>query len=438
VHSSLLRALRIVVRADSDPARQALFANLMRARPLVRLVFELHETMRGSWPSAALVAGYGLCTALRVALPRPRPLVVVAVHENARRAAARIASWVGDDDCAWVQTRLTLSGVWAARRLTVRHVRRGVRVLRAIDRRHGFLVACRAADAIAWYARGRAILGAGRPGAVLVSSDSNPEEIGFAGAARALGVPTVFVSHAYSTPLTPPLDFTLSILEGEAAVRARRQKGPIAGRVLLGGVEGDSAPLDVARFRRPHPVIGIFTPKAISWPTLAAIIDACRRHYHPRQVIIRWHPSMIEEPRLYYVLHDRSGVIESPRGAALDDVARQCDWVIADENSNVHLPVLKRGIPTVAVGHLGIYPDSRADQYGFVAHGIILPPLRSVTDVDGDDLAAFFDEAWCRRFREYDASYLRPGDALAAEIRVAVRELLGLEQPVRIEEGAQA
>ena len=42
--------------------------------------------------------------------------------------------------------------------------------------------------------------------------------------------------------------------------------------------------------------------------------------------------------------------------AALPDVARRCDWVIADENSNVHLPVLKLGIPTVVVKGLGLYP----------------------------------------------------------------------------------
>jgi hypothetical protein len=49
-----------------------------------------------------------------------------------------------------------------------------LRIIRAIDRRHGFLVACRAAAAIGWYARTRMILADHRPGAVLVSSDANP------------------------------------------------------------------------------------------------------------------------------------------------------------------------------------------------------------------------------------------------------------------------
>jgi hypothetical protein len=297
-------------------------------------------------------------------------------------------------------------------------------VIRAIDGRHGFLVSCRMADAIAWYSRAKAILGAHRPGAVLVSSDSNPEEVGFAGAARALKIPHVFVSHAYSTPFAPPLDFSLSILEGEAAVDARLQKGPIKGEVLLAGIEGESAPMDSERFRRPNPVIGIFTPKAISWPVMAATIEDCRRLFSARQIVIRWHPNMLEPPRLDRVLQDLSGIVESPGTALLSDVARQCDWVIADENSNVHLPVLKLGIPTIAMKGLGLYPESRADLYGFAAGGVVYPPVRSVRDVQAEALVAFFSEGWPARFRQYDASYLRPCDAIGSEVRGAILGLM--------------
>lgn len=423
----LLRVLRIVIRADSDPARQALFANLMQSRPWVRLAYRLHERLRGRWGSALLVGCFGLASFLSVAPARNRGARVLAVaeYENARRHVARVSSWIGPADCGVVRTGFrSLLGPSALRGLAVLLWRgrliKVLRTVRAIDRRHGFLVSCRAASAIAWYARAKAILGAHRPGAVLVSSDSNPEEVGFAGAARALAIPQVFVSHAYPTPLSPPLDFSLSILEGEAAVLARRRKGPIKGDILLAGVEGDSAPLDPRRFTRTNPVIGIFTSKALSWPTLAAIIDDCRRHFHARQVVIRWHPSMIEPARLVRFVDDLSGVVVSPRTAPLSEVARQCDWVIADENSNVHLPVLKLGIPTVAVKRLGIYPESRSDQYGFVANRIVFPPVTSVRDIQADALLAFFSESWPGRFEQYDASYLRPWGTIGSEVRRAI------------------
>ena len=98
--------------------------------------------------------------------------------------------------------------------------------------------------------------------------------------------------------------------------------------------------------------------------------------------------------------------------------------MVADENSGVHLPVLKLGIPTVAVRNLGPYPESRSDLHGFVANGIIFPPVSSIRDVQADALAAFFSEGWAARFGRYDASYLRPQTMIGSEVRHAVRRLL--------------
>ena len=420
----------MVIRADSDPARQALFANLMQSRAAVRLAFGAHERLQGRWAGALLVSGFGIAAFLTIARPRTRGarLLGVARHENALRQVRRIFSWVGDAECALVPTgaRAVASASTVLAFLALLGPVRAARVLRIIrrvDLRFGFLVACRVAAALAWYARSLAILRSDPPGAVLVSSDSNPEELGFVAAARRLGVPQVFVSHAYPTPLSPPLDFTLSILEGEAAVNARARKGPIKGAVLLAGVEGEPAPLDPRRLETRHPVVGVFTSKALSWPTLATIIDDCRRHLLAREVIIRWHPSMLETPHLTRVLPDVSGVVESARSASLADVARRCDWVIADENSNVHLPVLKLGVPTVPVKHLGVYPESRADQYGFVARGVVPHPVASVRQIDIPTLVSFFSGSWAERFEQYDAAYLRPTEAVAADVRHAILQL---------------
>ena len=259
--------------ADSDPVRQALFANLKQSRAAVRLAFRLHKHLAGSSAGALFVSSYGLAFYLAIAPPHRRaPVVTVAGQANARRQIARLAAWLGPGQCEAV--RAGLRRMLSPRLLglllpsSTSGFRRALRVIRTIDRRHGFLVSGRVACALAWYARGKAILQTQPPAAVAVSSDSNPEEVGFAAAARALGIPTVFISHAYPTPFSPPLDFSLSILGGDAEVRARRKRGAIRGDVLLAGVEGESAPLDPARVRRPNPVIGIFTPKAVSWPKL--------------------------------------------------------------------------------------------------------------------------------------------------------------------------
>ena len=428
---ALLRAIRIIIRADSDPVRQALFGNLKQSRLPVRLAYGLRERLGRTWASAVLVSCYGLAFFLSIAPPRSRGvrIMTLARHANARRQVDRLVSWLGPDECGPVETRLRAPGVPSslAGRAPFSSLARflsAFRIVRAIDGRYGFLVSCRVASVLAWHARARAIFGAQRPEAIVVSSDSNPEEVGFASAACALGVPTIFISHAYPTPFSPPLDFSLSILEGEAAVQARRHKGPIKGEILLAGLEGDSAPLDPRRFESVHPVIGLFTPKAVSWPKLTAVIADCRQRFRARQIVIRWHPSMLEPPRIARFLEDLSGIVESPRTATLPEVARQCDWVVADENSSVHLPVLKLGIPTIAVKNMGLYPETRADLYGFVANEVIFPPVSSICDVPPDAFIAFFSAGWPVRFQQYDASYLRPQGVIGHEVRRAIWRLV--------------
>ena len=426
----LLQAVRTVVRADSDPARQALFAHVVRSRRLVRLVLRVHDQFAGTWASAVLISGYGAAAFFSVAPPSSRRarLLAVAGHENARRQIARVFGWVNASDCDWLRTQpgvafgsalMQCAGLLRPRRLV-----RVLRIIRAIDRRHGFLVACRSAATLGWYARARTILAGTRGVVVLVSSDSNPEEEGVLAAARALGVPQVFVSHAYPTPFAPPLDFSLSILEGEAAVQARRRSGPIRGAVLLAGFEGPSAPFDVGRIERERPVVGIFPPKAFSWSALADIIGDCRTHFRARRIVIRWHPSMLEPSRLALVVPDLTGITVSSASASLAHVAGECDWVVAAENSNVHLPVLRLGLPTVAVKGLGLYPEHRADLYGFVANGVIFPPLPRLRDLDVVAFRRFFATGWDERFRQYDASYGQPADAAAPAVRHAIEALL--------------
>ena len=351
----LLSAVRTVIRADSDPVRQALFANLKESHALVRLVFAVHEASKNTAASALLVFGYGLGVLVTVTAPRHRraSLLSVARHVNARRQVARIAAWLEPGDCEQLTTRIAaLPGRVARTVFDVTKSRasfaRTLRVVRRIDDRHGFLVACRTASAIAWYARGKAILRAQRPDAIVVSSDTNPEEVGFT---------------------------------------------------------------------------GILAPKAVSWEALAAVIADCRRYFLARRIVIRCHPSMLEPPRLSHRLSDMSGIVESPKTAELADVARTCDWVIADENSSVHLPVLKLGIPSIAVKKLGRYPETRTDMYGLVRDGVVPPAVASIRDMRADTLVAFFSNGWAARFQQYDASYARPQAAIETEVRAAIRRL---------------
>ena len=213
VNTSLLRALRIVIAADSDPVRQVLFANLMQARRSVRVAYRLHARFAGTWASAVIVSGYGLAYFLRISPPAARrPDSAVAKHVNARRQVDRIGGWVGLEHCHRIRIGFgigaTMAGTGAARLCGVRprpvaiaahhpRARPPARVSGRLPRRRRRSPGTRGPGR-SWPQH--------RPGAVLVSSDSNPEEVGFTARGAALAVPRVFVSHAYPTPFSPPLE----------------------------------------------------------------------------------------------------------------------------------------------------------------------------------------------------------------------------------------
>jgi hypothetical protein len=428
----LLLAVRATIRADSDPARQALFRNLTRASPSARIAERVHAALGRSVLSTLMVSLYGVWTYLATACDDVRRpvLLTVAVHSNARHQVNRVAAWFRGQTIAQVRlgtralrpwaTILSICSIFGAPRV----VFRVLRVLHRINARSTFLVSCRSASTIAGFVRARGLLAALRPGAVVVSSDTNPDEIAFVAAARGLAIPTVYISHAYPSPFSPPLRFDLSILEGDAAVDARRARGPIQGEIVLLGVEGESRPLDPRRFSAARPVIGLCLPKVVAWPVLSDIVRDCRDVFDARDVLIRWHPSMLELAASPIARTATAGTTTTPPEQSLRDFALRCDWIVADANSNVHLQVLKLGVPTVAVDALGVMAAGRSDLYGFSDNRILFPPVASLRDLSGERLLEFYGGDWSTRFTRYDAAYMQSAAEMAARATAAITRVI--------------
>jgi hypothetical protein len=395
----------------------------------------IHRRLGTSWLASVMVSMFGLKSYLSVAPPARQPATIlsIAVFANARRAIVELGVVLGEGQITELavgnRNLLRPRALVLLFRLMV-HPRRCFRYLRLLHRlRHdNFLVACRVAGVVALYVRMTEILEKAAPRAVLVASDSNPEEVALKLAARSLGIPSIFLSHAYTTPVSPPLRFDLSIIEGAAALEAYKAKGPVRGAILFRGVEGASSPLDPQRFQRSQPTIGFFTPKIMRWDAFAGVIRDCQQRFGARQILIRWHPNMLEEAQMH-LLDDPSNVVQTPRSASLGEVVAQCDWVIADENSNVNLEVLKRGIPTINVRGLSGLPADRSDIYGFVRNQIIFPPVDSIAAFDLAAAMEFYTGTWPERFRAYDATYLRDEEQVKQETRDAIANVIAKVVP---------
>jgi len=435
----MLKTVRRVIHADSDPVHQSLFEHLRASQPLIRAAWRCHRLLGRSPFSTLLLFGFGAGSYL-AATPstseRNRPLIV-AIYANARKQARQVVSWMGWHSVAWLETgsrRMLTAGAmhrFLRGALHCRAWRRYYRVVRRLTRGLDFFVGCRVASAVFCYVRATEILSDIQSLGVIVSSDSHPEPLAFAQAATGLGIPTIFIAHAHPTAVSSPLDYTLAILEGEAARQCYEELGPVRGRVVYCGSEGESRPLRAEQLSKTKPTIGIFAPKVVRWPRLGELIADCQRLFAPARILIRWHPSMLGPSRLSATLADTNNVRQTPSGLRLQEVAQQCDWVIADENSHVHLGVLKAGVPTVPIRDFSVLPASRADLYGFVGSRIIPPPVASVREVSLEVLRAFYAHDWAERFRRFDAGYLSPPGRLTGEVREAILRVLAGRDPPR-------
>ena len=434
--TQLLRTIREVVHADSDPVRQSLFDHLRIHNLFVKIIWNTHRIFRNNYLSTAMVFVFGVKSyaATDVAEEERHLPLIVAIHKNAKKQGREFESWLAPERVSWLQVSIAcMFKPWSLLRLAKGVARVGVwrrflPLVNRLNRRHEFLVSCRAAGALFSYVRALEILVQQKPSGILVSSDSNPEALSFARAASVFGVPTIFMSHAYPTPVSPPLQFTLSILEGEAALESYQTKGPVKGEVLFCGTEGLSKPMDAQKLLGKKPVIGIFASKVVCWPQFISLIEDCRRQFNPEKILIRWHPNMLGRSKLTSELSNTRGVIETDPAMPLHEVASQCDWVITDENSNVNMGVLKAGVPILPMKEFSVLPPSRSDLYGFVKNAVIPRPVKTVNEVSLEQLAQFYSQDWAQRFGRYDASCTTSPEQLAKYARNAILHVLSGSQ----------
>ena len=359
-----------------------------------------------------VVSGYGLAYFLRISPPSaPRSILAVAKHANARRQVDRVcglgragALSSGSDR---VRDWRDVGGTLAARL-------RGIGASPA-GARFASSARSTASMGFSWrvnrWPRSRGTRARRRCSASTALARSRLQRlesrgVGFIGRGAALG----FRRSSSLTPIRRPFRrrWTSACRSSKAKrpCRPAGRKGPITGNVLLAGVEGDSAPLDASRSERTEPGHWDLPARRRSpgrrWPRSSTTAVALRRP----PIVIRWHPSMLDGPALDSLSTDRESS-RIPDRRVRRRWHDRCDWVIADENSNVHLPVLKLGFRQSQSGIWGpIRRVAPTCMDSSPRHR--LSAGASIRDRSGGRSKAFFSDGWAARFKQYDASYLRP------------------------------
>ncbi|MFZ5969967.1 MAG: hypothetical protein ACOYXA_00075 [Bacteroidota bacterium] len=205
-----------------------------------------------------------------------------------------------------------------------------------------------------------------RPEAIVFSNDHSMVPRALFYAAKSAGIPTIYVQHASISPYMPPLEFDLSLLEGNDALEKYRAKG-IDGRVLLIGVPKMDHFIQRKR-TIPAPFIrtvGIAFNTVDSHEKIRTLIDFLHKGSARLKFVIRPHPKDYRPLPLptssFFSYSDSKS--ESPA-----DFILRCDLIIAGDSS-IHLEARLLNVDSIYYNLSE--SQSTYDLYGYLQTGLV-------------------------------------------------------------------
>lgn len=221
-------------------------------------------------------------------------------------------------------------------------------------------------DAVGFYEVYLAKLKKYKPRAIVFANDHNADARAMLLAAKATGIKTVYIQHASVTPIFPPLQFDLNLLEGQDALDKYKQCGPITSRVeLVGMPKADS----FAKFRnRSQSInrIGIGCNLMDSTEEIVHVAKQLARDFPEVEIILRPHPrdnrnfqNLIQGPNISF---------SNSRQESTFDFLKEID-VLLSGNSGIHLEAVLLNV--WAIYYNMNRSEKLHDYYGFIRKGLV-------------------------------------------------------------------
>ncbi len=206
-----------------------------------------------------------------------------------------------------------------------------------------------------------------RPQAIIFSNDHNDDARALLLAANKLDIPTIYIQHASVSLAFPPLEFSLSLLEGEDSLLKYQQCGPISGNVKLIGMPKADKFLQFRSFKKLVEKAAICGGLLDDYELLKETVLVVVKHFPEIQFTFRPHPNDKRDFNFVTALGPNAR-ISNPKTENAFEYLKQQDLVIAADSS-IHLEAALLNIP-------GLYfrfskSDALFDYYGYVKNGLI-------------------------------------------------------------------
>lgn len=202
-----------------------------------------------------------------------------------------------------------------------------------------------------------------QPNCLVLANDHSEKQRALLNAAQRLNIPVIYIQHASITHFMPPLDFDLSLLEGQDALDKYRELGEIKGEFKLVGMPKFDKYVPFRKFSRIVKNIGCCTNLLDDQIGIETTLTQLVEQFPMCQVSFRPHPN----DKRNFNLPD-SIFISTKTETSFDFIQRQ-DVLIAG-TSSIHLEAILLNINSIYF-EITALEENLKDAYGYVKNGLI-------------------------------------------------------------------
>ena len=205
-----------------------------------------------------------------------------------------------------------------------------------------------------------------KPAAIVFANDHNADARAMLLAAKAAGIKTAYIQHASVSPIFPPLEYDLSLLEGQDALDKYKLCGPITRRVELVGMPKADAFVQYRNYSKSISRIGIGCNLMDATEEIITLAATLAKDFPDTEVILRPHPRDTRNFRA--LLSDQNITLSDSRHQPTFDFLKEID-VLLSGNSGIHLEAVLLNV--WAIYYSMNRSENLYDYYGFIRKGML-------------------------------------------------------------------
>jgi hypothetical protein len=218
-------------------------------------------------------------------------------------------------------------------------------------------------DIIGLYEESIRLLTKYKPKILVFANDHAPIQVALKIAANMLGIHTYYFQHGAITNAFPPLEFSVSFLDGQDALAKYRNIGEIKGKVeLIGSLKSRDRGL-ISNGSKAVKTIGIAINRNNNIRDLLKLTKEIIDEFPEIKIRLRNHPA---DSRIISVIN-KNTTISDPKVETTFQYLSTVDLLIAG-NTNTHLEAVLMNIPSI---YYKISSHNLWDSQGFVKNGLI-------------------------------------------------------------------